>query len=138
MFRLRTTQRGSEKMRRIIVAQNAVIAGLITVIAIITGFFEIHGLKLVLFAVMSFLVLDYALLQVERALLKRWKDERFGKKSGAGNSVPGIPWHKVRFVISGKKDGNTRSDTAKVQAGTRNNSVVPSSRYSRSDGNWMR
>lgn len=119
-------------MKKIIYVQNGVVAGLITVILLITGFYELSGLKLVIVAVMGFFVIDYLILQVERMWL-RWRNESKGKAKGDRGAVPGIPWyeHKMRHPGTVETDGNTRGITAAVQKGTRHDPIRTGSRYSR-------
>lgn len=119
-------------MRTIIRVQNMVISGLITAIAIMTGFYELDGWKLLLVAVMGFFLIEKGLLEAERAFLHwRKSGEGKGKTKGSGGSLPSIKWHeyKVRHTGVGKKDRNPRSITEKVQKGTRYDTPVQTTGY---------
>ena len=105
-------------MKRIIYVQNAIIAAEITVIAIISGFWGMHGGKLFVASLVLFAAVYWTALQVERAYLRY---EKAGKAKGRGNTVPGIAWDKVRFRGSGKAHRDTRSNPQKVQEATRHN-----------------
>lgn len=117
-------------MKKIIYTQNAVIAGLITVIALITGFYEIKGLKLFIVAVMGFFVLNYLLLQGERLWL-RWWHENKGKTEGEGSAFQGIPWfkHKMRHPGTVQENRNPGGNAKKIQKGTRYDTALQGSRY---------
>lgn len=117
-------------MRKIIYVQNMVVSGQITVIALITVFYELTGFKLFIVAVMGFIVLNYLILQVERMWLRH---EKKRKAEGEGSAVPGIPWyeHKMRHPGTVETDRDTRGITAAVQKGTRHDPVRTGSRYSR-------
>ena len=119
-------------MRTIIRVQNMVISGLITAIAIMTGFYELDGWKLLLVAVMGFFLIERLLLEAERAFLHwRKSGEGKGKAKGSGGSLPSIKWfeHKMRYQGVGEKDRNPRSIAEKVQAGTRHDSPVQTTGY---------
>lgn len=118
-------------MKTIIRVQNMVISGLITAIAIMTGFYELNGWKLLLVAVMGFFLMANILLEIERAYLRGRKNEGKGKAEGNGNSVPGIPWyeHKMRYPAIVETDGNPGSITEKVQKGTRHDTPVQTFGY---------
>lgn len=113
-------------MRKIIYVQNMVVSGLITVIALMTGFYELTGFKLFIVAVMGFIVLDYLILQVERMWLRH---EKKRKAEGAGSAVQGKPWYKVRYSRPVKEDRDTRGNASEVQKRTRYNPLLPSNRY---------
>lgn len=101
-------------MRRIVLAQNAVISGLITLITIITGFWGVHGGRLMIVSVMLFAVFDWSLLRLERMYIRRTKNEKDGSAEGERGSVPGIWWYKVRYRRGIKKNRDTAGDTAAV------------------------
>ena len=119
-------------MRTIIRVQNMVISGLVTAIAVMTGFYELEGWKLLLIAVMGFFLVEQVLLEAERAFLHwRKSGEGKGKAKGSGNTLSPIKWHeyKVRHTGVGKKDRNPRSITEKVQKGTRYDTPVQTTGY---------
>ena len=115
-------------MKKIIYVQNMVVSGQITVIALMTGFYELTGFKLFIVAVMGFIVLNYLILQVERMWLRH---EKKRKAEGAGSAVQGIPWfkHKMRYLGTVKEDRDTRGNASEVQKRTRYNPILPSNRY---------
>ena len=115
-------------MKKIIYVQNMVVSGQITVIALITGFYELTGFKLFIVAVMGFIVLNYLILQVERMWLRH---EKKRKAEGEGSVVRGIPWfkHKMRYPGTVEKNGNPGGITKAVQKGTRVDPVRTGSRY---------
>lgn len=114
-------------MRKIVLFQNAVVSVLITVIAIMTGFYELTGWKLLLVAVMGCILIDRVLLYIERLYLQRRKgNEKKGKAEGKRGTVPGIYWFKMRFRGAVKKDRHTRGHVAQIQERTRYNTAQPS------------
>lgn len=108
-------------MRRIIIIQNHVVSGLITVIGLITGFYG-NGLKAVLFAVMGFILLDLGLREIERYYLRTW-DEKGSHEENKGDSVSPIAWFKMRFCDIEQTDRDTKNDSAPIRTNARNHSA---------------
>lgn len=114
-------------MRRIILTQNLVIAGMITLIGLMAGFYEGEIPKQFLMALISFIVIDKGLYEIELMYLKmRGKGNAEKQKSGnrkdKGNAVSCIEWFKVRFQSLIQKDGNPGADTEAVLQTPGNNS----------------
>lgn len=105
-------------MRKIIYTLNAVVSGLVTVIAILTDFYEVRGAKLLLMATMGFAVIAVVLLEIERAFLRRGRHEEVGKRKNSKVSVPNIPWFQMRFRPAVKNDRHTESNAPQVQKRT--------------------
>lgn len=105
-------------MRRIIYTLNAVVSGLVTVIAILTDFYEVMGVKLLLMATMGFAVIAVVLLEIEKAVLRRGRHEEAGKRKNTTVSVPNIPWFQMRFRPAVKNDRHTEGNATQVQKRT--------------------
>ena len=112
-------------MRKIILFQNAIISGEVTIIALLTGFYELTGWKLVLVSVMGFVVFYWVLLQIERAYLRSAKNEKAGRAKDKGGSVRGKWWYSMRFSLLGKKNRNPGGVIKTIQEATRHNTAQP-------------
>lgn len=121
-------------MRRIILTLNAIISVLVTVIAIITGFYEIRGWKLLLVAAMGCVIINTILLKAERLALRRMRDEREREAKDKSGAVPGIPWFKMRFRSAESKDRDTRGNAEKVQKRAGSNPAEPIAFNRKGDG----
>jgi hypothetical protein len=102
-------------MRKIIYTLNAAVSGLASIIALLTGFYEVRGVKLILFVAMGFAVMWHGLLWIEKKILKRGRNEKAGDRKGTQSLIPGIPWHKMRFKLAGKQDRNTSANITQIQ-----------------------
>lgn len=102
-------------MRKIIYTLNAAVSGLITVIAILTDFYEVRGVKLLLMATMGFAVIAVVLLEIEKAVLRRGRHEEAGERKNTKVSVPNIPWFKMRFRPAVKDDRDSQNYTSQIQ-----------------------
>lgn len=116
-------------MRRIIYTLNAVVSGLVTVIAILTDFYEVRGVKLLLMATMGFAVIAVVLLEIEKAVLRRGRHEEAGKRKNTTVSVPNIPWFQMRFRPAVKNDRHTESNAPQVQERARYHSTESAIAY---------
>lgn len=111
-------------MKKIIYTQNAVIS-LIATMAI-TDAMNLHGLLMFVTGAVSFFVLWYAMLQVERWWLRHEKNRR---EEGEGSPVQGDRRFKVRYPVVEQKDRYPRSYSAAVQKRAGYNPLLKTSRY---------
>jgi hypothetical protein len=116
-------------MRKIIYTLNAAVSGLITVIAILTDFYEVRGVKLLLIATMGFAVMSFLLLEIEKAVLRRGRHEEAGERKNSKVSVPNIPWFKMRFRPAVKNDRDSQNYTSQIQRRTGYYSAESSAAY---------
>lgn len=122
-------------MRKIILAQNLVIAGLITTILFMSGFYEGDLLKRLALAAMGFIVADRALLEIERLFLKMERNnEKEGHRSNKKHAVSCVDWFKVRFSALREKNGNPCTNTAQILPAPGNNTSRQSGTYRRRNG----
>lgn len=120
-------------MRRIIIVQNHVVSGLLVVIGLTTRFYG-NGLKAVLFAVMSFILIDLGLREVERYYLRILKDDKGSREKSKGSSLPNIHWFKMRFCDIKQDNRHSRNNIATICKDAGNNTTRQSDHYRRCNG----